>query len=1347
MENRSVSFGITGIGLVVALVALALRGAPSPATQVAVDGVPPASVTREGDVQYGSVDSAVAAYSRGRRLVAEYLGGAWSTISASRDTTARARLPLRVTLVTIPDPYDSHMDWSYDANLEALRRAMGMAGFVPQSFWLPMRTDSIRVVLNGVAVRYPAHDFQPGVFLFRSTNVDAPALHLVYLIPEVPTSGVHMQAFRAALAERKALMAEGAGIFAVDAREKVELSVLGPNFSGSAISLRAVIDAALVAKGATPASEFDPRTARLMSGSATSFQNLHVLTDSSCVIVRRRDIAGRDSVRIARIRFAATVNPDEALDDVLRDVIDSLHVQPYQVAVLTESGTAYGAARPSGSATTTSTPKRALPTGPSCSDREDAVQAPPLPAVRAPARQAGTRQAVTRPAATRPAATRQAATRQAGGQPRAPVSAEALASPVSHYLTVPFPLNIASLRSEFERSPSVLESSPAIPSLTDVPRTHLSLDEVSRARESPALTSNLSTPSLDVVLEGLIRTLNEHDVRVVVIKATDVRDKLMLARELRRGVRDVVLIIYEGHVLLQRPEYADALRGAFVLSSYPMALENQFWTTAHRRATSDSTYVRLRDLLAFPTDAAIGTYNAALSLLGLPQLRVEFDLHNAFAADSTYHLPPVWLSVIGRDGFYPLRAAVPAPAWRAYLGPPVVAVADDSTLGERVHEHSYTHDDISLSIIIVVPALLIAGLLAMFLAGRDGMTRMGLVLPASLARPASATESLYLALFVLSLSATYLPFSVAIDARRIVASVDAYAGGPSWAMWIVLSLFVVVVLTGVVLLANGFHGLIWGAADSRTGAWTTQERPSPSRAATPQLLADDAKAGEGRTIRMKLDDFFAPMRAEGKVTGNVPAVPVTDDFDEYLQQTTRLESKLVSRSGIATITLASAIFIIASLAYTWHLLSFSFSGGIEATLSMYRALHLASGVSPLLPLVLLGGGFAIWTWWQLQQARKFDHADHFESGMRHLAHTRAAAALWRRSYRALVEARRGLSWMAPGVGVTWILLAIGLTAWFVLRRRLPSLEVVADTASRGDRWFDAALWLGIVSLLVSTSWAIYRLVHTWTALERFLDILSGTPLASAFARLPLDVVRLTNVGFLGFRRDDRNDGRYAMELWTRAKSDAADGATDPGTDPLANGLAGALAGVQADARGSDSVEQALESLRRAWELARSRPDPAKDAPLEGPGVPALQGRALRSLEEYVACEIVLYIEQYLLNLRRLCFFLFASLLILVIVGSQYPYQPHSIVSLASILLLGFTVVSVFFVMIRMSRNVALSRVSRTEPGKVTWDTTLILNIVTFGIVPLLALATSEFPAVRAFLFSWADPLVRAVART
>ncbi len=387
------------------------------------------------------------------------------------------------------------------------------------------------------------------------------------------------------------------------------------------------------------------------------------------------------------------------------------------------------------------------------------------------------------------------------------------------------------------------------------------------------------------MLEGLIRTLNEHDIRVVVIKATDVRDKLMLARELRRGVRDVVLIVYESHVLLRRPEYAEALRGALVLSTYPMALENQFWTTAHRGTTSDSTYVRLRDLLAFPTDAAIGTYNAALSLLGLPQLRVEFDLHNAFAGDSTYHLPPVWLSVVGRDGFYPLRAEVPAVKWRSYLGPPTVAATTDTTVGERVHEHSYTHDDISLSIIIVVPALLIAGLLAMFLTGRDGLNRLGLVLPDSLERPASATESLYLALFVLSLSATYLPFSVAIDARRIVASVDAYSGGPSVAMWIVLGLFVLVVLIGVVLLVNGFHGLIWG-----TTATPTVERRAPVAADAGAHAGSVAGGRYLRTRRLaepayEAGRFLSPdasggarhgERAVGGRAGGLRRVPAAD---------------------------------------------------------------------------------------------------------------------------------------------------------------------------------------------------------------------------------------------------------------------------------------------------------------------------------------------------------------------------------------------------------------------------------------------------------------------------------------
>ena len=1356
MEYRSASFGITGIGLVVAVAALAFRetpSAPRPEMTVAVAPGPP---VKESDVVYPDPDSAVKGYDRGRRLLAEYYARPWSQLSAHRDTTALQRIPLRVTIVTIPDPYDSHMDWSYDANLEALRRAMGTAGLVPQNFWLPLRSDSVRVVTDGVIVRYSAHDYQPGVFLFRSTNSDLPSLHILYLIPELPTSGLHMQTFRAALAERQTIMREGRGIFAVDARERVELSVLGPNFSGSSASLRALIDSALNSVGAAEANDVAPRTARLVSGSATSFNNLRVLTDSSCVLVRRRDVRNSESVWVARIRFAATVNPDEALDEVLRDVIDSLHVAPHQVAVLTESGTAYGAARPSHDPGDTT--QRATARSPACTDREQSVMGADPDATDR-----------TKSAARKSVESRTAVD---GGALATPD--EALRGP--RYLTVPFPLNIASLRSEFERFPATLESSPNLPRLSEAPRTRLSLDEAARSRESPSFTSNLSVASLDIVLAGLIRTLKEHDIRVVVIKATDVRDKLMLAREVRRGVRDVVVVVYEGHLLLRRPEYSDALRGALVLSSYPMALENQFWATSRRRA--DSAYVRLNDLLAFPTDAAIGTYNAALAILGLPQMRVEFALHNAFVRDSTYTLPPVWLSVVGRDGFYPLRARVPSARWQGYLGGAPSALGPASQSFDRPHEHSYTHNDSWLSLIIIAPALLIVGLLSMFLIGRQGLNRWGLVLPSALARPKGANETLYLALFVLSLTATYLPFSVAIDARHIVASVDPYVGGLSVAMKAVLLLSLLVVLMGVVLLGNGIAGLLLASDRRQRSAGGAALRNATTSVVPPGTSAPPAVAvvqrtpekpiavvnevsaarpareafwtrvtGQLQSLGVAIGEQLRQMRDIPRLNPGATATPRDDDVDEYPQQTTRTELPGMRRLGLLVIALASVAFVVASLAYTWHLVAFTRKGGIEATLSMYRALHLTSGVSPLLPLVLLGSGFASWTWWQLQQARNFDHADHFEDGVRSLAHPADAAALWRRAYRAMVDARRGLSWMAPGLGVLGILFAIAIVAWLLLRQRLPSLELLADTAGTGDGWFDLALWLGLVSLMVSTAWAIYRLAHTWNGLERFLDIIAGTPLSSAFARLPLDVARLTDVGFLGYRRDERNDERFADELWRNAQRDMdADTATN-GANGIGTSMATGLRNAQEDGRSDRSVHGAFASLSDAWTRARTRPDPSKDVPVETDGGPPERVRAVRALEDYMACEVVLYVEQYLQNLRRLCFFLFASLLILVVVGAAYPYQPHSVISVASIALLAATVVTVFFVMIRMSRNAALSRIARTEPGKVTWDTTLILNIVTFGVVPLLALASSEFPEVRSFLFSWADPLMRAVVKT
>lgn len=1267
MDERGAALGRPAIGLFVIAAGIFFRApasAPPARAPVAVERAAPPKAT---DVAYEAPDSAITGYDRGRRLIAEYTGRSWP-VRLPADTP---RMTLRVTIAAMPDPYDSHMDWSYDANLEALRRAMGKVGFVPHSFWLPAHEDSIQVTTSGVSVRYAAHDFQPGVFLFRSIDAQHPAVHIVYLVSELPTSGLHLQAFRAAVAERAAILRDGASLFTVNARERVELSILGPNFSGSAATLRALVDRVLSADDTTL------RTVRIISGSATSFNNLQILTDTARTIVPCREVKCPPDT-VSRIRFAATVNPDIALDEALRKVIASLDIAPFQVAVLAESGTAYGAAT--------------LTTSGDTAQKASGLKNSPSP---------------------------------------------------GSYLTVPFPLNIASLRSEFERSPSAAGTADGVPRLSESPRSRLSLEEASRSRETPALTSNLSVASLDVVLEGILRTLNEHDTRVVVIKATDVRDKLFLARELRRWVRDVVIIVYEGHMLLRRPEYADALRGALVLSSYPMSLENQYWSSSHRIARLDATYVRLDQLLAFPTDAATGVYNATLSLLGRPELRAEFALHGLLPSDSTYRYPPIWLSVIGRDGFYPLRAFVSDTSWRSYLDDPSIGTVDAASERDRRHEHSFTQNGFWLSVIIIAPAFVILALLVMFLVGRPTLNRLGLVLPPALARPASAAETLYLALFVLSMSATYLPFSVAVDARRIVASVDRYGGGLSAAMQVVLVLSAIVVLIGTVLLANGVVGLL---PQARPAIRPATGHAGPTMETPPAPVPAVASGASQESPRIRLRRWMRAMRSMPRLTASTSSAATAESLHEYPQQTTRNELAAVRLAGLLGIVVACVVFISSSFEYTWHLVSMSRDGGVEATLSMYRALHLTSGVSPLLPLVLLGAGFTIWAWWQLQQARISDHPDHFENGVRLLAHDDHAAALWRRAYRAMVDARRGLNWIAPNVGVLGIIAVIAVICLFVERQHVPSLELVADTGDGGDRWFDVALWLGLMSLLVSSAWAIYRLVLTWSGMERFLDVIGGSPLSSAFARLPVDVARLTDLGFLGFRRDDRSVELYADEQWQGARADVVAATAAQSGNELAVVLSECVDKSLTQPRGQQSVQCALETLRRAWELARTRADLTNDQPIESSPGDSTQVRAMRSLEEYVACEIVLYVEHYLQNLRLLCFFLFASLLILVTVDAQYPYEPHTVISLSAVILLVLTVLTVFVTMVRMSRNMTLSRISRTQPGKVTWNTAFILNLVTFGVVPLLALVSSEFPEVRSFLFSWAEPLVRAVAK-
>ncbi|MEP7348258.1 MAG: hypothetical protein ABI877_23530, partial [Gemmatimonadaceae bacterium] len=234
-----------------------------------------------------------------------------------------------------------------------------------------------------------------------------------------------------------------------------------------------------------------------------------------------------------------------------------------------------------------------------------------------------------------------------------------------HILRIPFPLNIASLRSEFERTRSPNDQSPELPGMSSSPRTRLSLDERARPRESPAVISDLTVPSLDLVMNEIFRVLHDHDIRAVIIQATDVRDKLSLAREIKRRMRSVQLLTFENHLLFLRPEFSQYLDGMFVISTYPLLLENQWWSP-REDAAYDRSQDRPLELLAFANDAGVGGYNALASLLSNSSSQLEYRAPFQESVLSTGR-PPLWLTVTGRDAQYPIRLATPDSVGFAHL--------------------------------------------------------------------------------------------------------------------------------------------------------------------------------------------------------------------------------------------------------------------------------------------------------------------------------------------------------------------------------------------------------------------------------------------------------------------------------------------------------------------------------------------------------------------------------------------------------------------------------------------------------------------------------------------------------
>jgi len=135
---------------------------------------------------------------------------------------------------------------------------------------------------------------------------------------------------------------------------------------------------------------------------------------------------------------------------------------------------------------------------------------------------------------------------------------------------------------------------------------------------------------------------------------------------------------------------------------------------------------------------------------------------------------------------------------------------------------------------------------------------------------------------------------------------------------------------------------------------------------------------------------------------------------------------------------------------------------------------------------------------------------------------------------------------------------------------------------------------------------------------------------------------------------------------------------------------------------------------------------------------------LAAAEEFTAVQVVDYVEWVVAQLRTLAVFLFVAMVLTTMLLSSYPYERQSVVKLVFFVVLVAGVGTLLRVSVEMNRDEVLSRVAKTEPGKLTWDRHFLINALVFGVVPVATLVSSEFPAVREFLFAWIYPITRLV---
>lgn len=213
-------------------------------------------------------------------------------------------------------------------------------------------------------------------------------------------------------------------------------------------------------------------------------------------------------------------------------------------------------------------------------------------------------------------------------------------------LNLTFPLHIARLRSVTWKNGGSRNASNKAPFNLQSSMTPLPLEEDQET--TIPVFSAVSASYAEVALATILEEIERQKIRYLGIAATDVRDRLFLAHEIRRHSPNLVLFFMSSELLFLHPEVNRELQGSLLVSTYPLAPQNKLWS---------QSYSQQGKWLQFPVQSAQGVYNATLALLKHEAAMQEYEtpiFGKSTEQETTGPYPTLWLSVVGRDNIWPL---------------------------------------------------------------------------------------------------------------------------------------------------------------------------------------------------------------------------------------------------------------------------------------------------------------------------------------------------------------------------------------------------------------------------------------------------------------------------------------------------------------------------------------------------------------------------------------------------------------------------------------------------------------------------------------------------------------------